>query len=143
MAKRKGKLKRKLAKPKIKGFKFKFSLAGKRGRLKSIRQEKVKRRKNFFPTLFAILTFWSALGFLIYFVDPFGFAIIPTFFLLLFLALLFTLSTLFINSRRGLIAAVAIVFFAILRFFGIGNIINLLLTLALALAVEYYFSSLP
>lgn len=77
---------------------------------------------------------------MVYFVDPSTFSIIPVFFIILFVALLFTLSTLFANTRRGATTALAIILFLVLRFLGVGNILNLLLILGLIITTEIYFS---
>lgn len=96
-------------------------------------------RKNFFPTLIVIILLWTGLFFIIYFVDPAILGVIPLFFIALFLSLIFTFSTLFANKRRGLIISLAISLFLILRYFGVGNILNLILISAVAIAAEIYF----
>jgi hypothetical protein len=44
------------------------------------------------------------------------------------------------NTRRGLISSGSLTLFLILRYFGIGNLINFLLIFGLAIATEVYFS---
>lgn len=107
--------------------------------IKKIRQEKLKRRKNFFPTLFVIITLWVATAAIVYFLDPYIFGTIPILLFVLFITLLFTLATILGNARRGLIAATSIIIFLILRLLGVGNIINLLLIAGVALSIEFYF----
>ncbi len=107
---------------------------------KERRSKEVKLRKNFFPTLIVILILWSLVAAIIYFANPETFGMIPLFFILLFLSLGITLSTLFANTRRGIISAVAITIFIILRYLGVGNIVNFLLLLGLAIVIELYFS---
>jgi hypothetical protein len=75
----------------------------------------------------------------VYFFDPFTFGAIPAFFDLLFTALLFTLSTILLNTRRGLTIAVLVTLFLLLRYLGVGNIINLLLLAGIGIASEFYF----
>ncbi|OGM24797.1 hypothetical protein A2715_03460 [Candidatus Woesebacteria bacterium RIFCSPHIGHO2_01_FULL_39_32] len=104
------------------------------------RQKQIKLRKKFFPTLIITVFLWLLVGLVVYFVDPENYGSIPLLFFLFFLALLFTLSTLFANTRRGLIATCSITVFLILRYLGVGNIINFLLLLGLAIASEFYFS---
>src|SRR3972149_7139379 len=104
--------------------------------LREKRQKQVKIRKNFFPTLLVIIFLWIVLGLIIYFIDPESFGAIPLFFLILFFSLLFTASTLFANTRRGLTITSALIFFLILRYFGIGNIVNLILIFGLVIVVE-------
>lgn len=106
-----------------------------------LRQKKVKLRKNFFPTLILIILFWVLGGLIVYFVDPATSGIVPIFLLTIFLALLFTTSTVFANTRRGLITASALTFFLILSYLGIGNIINFLLILGIAITLELYLDN--
>lgn len=98
------------------------------------------KRKDFLPTLVVTILLWTVLGVIVYFVDPQTFGIVPIFFLLFFSALLFSFSTLFANTRRGVIAASTLVVFALLRFFGVGNALNFILLAGLAIAAELYFT---
>jgi len=65
------------------------------------------------------------------------------FFVSLFLALFFTLSIIFINTKKGLIFSLGIICFFILRLFGLGNVLNVFLILGLLLAFNYYFTHHP
>lgn len=103
-------------------------------------KEKREKRKNFFPTLIAIFITWGLIAFIIYFIEPENFGAVPLFFLTVFLALLFTFSTLLANTRRGVIFAVGLTLLLILRFFGVGNILNFLLIFGIAVSIEYYFT---
>jgi len=107
---------------------------------KEIRKEKIRRRKNFFPTLIIIFLSWIIVGGIIYFIDPGTLGAIPLFLMVVFVALLFTTSTLLVNTRRGFIVSFAATLFLLLRYFGIGNIINFLLIAGLGITVELYFS---
>lgn len=107
---------------------------------KNLRKEQILKRKNFLPTLLITILLWIVLGSLIYFIDPSTFGVIPLFFAILFAALLFTFSLIFAGSRRGLIASISLTFFAILSFLGVGNILNLVLIVAIAVCIELYFS---
>jgi len=107
---------------------------------KKLRQKEVKLRKNFLPTLAVIFFLWGLLGSLIYFVEPDTVIAIPLFFLLAFLALFFTFSLLLAHTRRGFVAALAMTLFLVLRFWGVGNVLNFLLIAGLALTIELYFS---
>lgn len=91
-------------------------------------------------TFAVTILLWGGVSFVIYFINPFSTLAIPLFFSLLFLALLFTLSIILINKRRGLIATAAIILFLSLRLFGVGNLLNFLLIIGVATAVEMYFS---
>jgi hypothetical protein len=65
---------------------------------------------------------------------------VQLFFVSIFLSLFFTLSLLFSNRRRVFTLTLSIIFFLILRYFGIGNIINILLIIGLTITTEVYFS---
>lgn len=108
--------------------------------LKAINRKKEKnKRKNFLPSLAATIVLWLTIACMFYFTDPFDFGRIPLLLVLVFTAILFTTSIIFANTRRGIITASTLTLFLILRYLGIGNILNLLLVLGLALAIEYYF----
>ncbi|MGD0523362.1 MAG: hypothetical protein ABSA43_02275 [Candidatus Microgenomates bacterium] len=107
---------------------------------KNLRHRELKKRRSFWPTL--ILTFfWGGLlAGLIYFIDPTTSWAIPIFFLLVFLALLFGFCLLFVNTRRGFLTSLALTIFLLLRYFGIGNILNLLLISGITASIEIYCS---
>lgn len=98
------------------------------------------KRKNFLPALTLTLVFWCATAFLIYAFDPSSFFIITIFFVLIFLALFFTLSLIFANTIRGLIISVAVLLFLMLRYLGVGNILNFLLIIGITIATDLYFN---
>jgi hypothetical protein len=106
----------------------------------NIRREQVLKRKNFFPTLLVTVLLWSLTSCLVYFVDPATFGATPLLFILIFLDILFTFSLLFANSRRGLIGASGITLFLLLAYLGVGNILNLILIVAIAACTELYFA---
>ena len=110
-------------------------------RLKKIRQESVKRRKNYLPTLILTITLLLVTTCFIYFIDPSIRFAVPLFFILLFSSLLFLFSVIMGNSRRGLITSSGISFFLILRYLGVGNILNLLIIIGLCIVTEYYFGN--
>ena len=107
--------------------------------MKDRRKKEIKNRKSFLPTLAVTIFLWLTLGFLIYFVSPDFVLSIPLFFLITFSCLFFTFSIIFANSRTGLVISLAATFFIILRYFGVGNILNALLLTGLAIAIEIYF----
>ena len=107
--------------------------------VKEARKSDVKRRKSFTLSLFLIILLWVSLSTFIYLVDPEQFGAVQIFFVLVFATLTFTLSFAFNNTRRGVIATVCVVLFLILRYFDIGNILNLLLVIGLGISVEYYY----
>lgn len=104
------------------------------------RRDQILKRRNFLPTLLVAVTLWGLIAGLIYFVEPETFGAIPLFFALVFFALLFTSSLIFGNKRRGLITAISLTLFLILRYFGIGNILNFLLIAGLAVTIEIYLA---
>lgn len=99
-------------------------------------------RKNFLPTLAITLLVWVLVGGLIYFVDPESIGAVPIFFILIFIGLLLAFATLLTNSRQGLILAIATTIFLILRYFGVGNLLNLGLLIGVAITTELYFAKL-
>ncbi len=105
---------------------------------KDIRKEQIRKRKNFLPTLIITIFLWLLLSGVIYFVEPDSFGAMPLFFLITFLALLFTFATVFANTRRGAITAAGLTIFLFLRYLGVGNIINLLLIAGLGITIELY-----
>ncbi|OGM77241.1 hypothetical protein A2210_02715 [Candidatus Woesebacteria bacterium RIFOXYA1_FULL_40_18] len=109
--------------------------------MKEKRKEQALRRKNFFPTLILTVLLWAAAGALIYFVEPDTFGAISAFFMTIFFALLFTFSTILANTRRGLITALGLTIFLILRYLGVGNILNFLLIAGVVITAELYFST--
>lgn len=109
-------------------------------KLKAINRKKEKnKRKNFLPTLIVTIILWVTLVGLVSFTDPYDFGTLPLFLVLVFMAVMFTFSIMFAETRRGVILALAVTLFLVLRYLGVGNILNLLLILGLALAIEYYF----
>lgn len=104
------------------------------------KRKSLRRRKNYYPTLILIVFFWGLATALVYFVDPLTTGAIQLFFVIIFLATLLTLSILVANSTRGLIGSCVITIFLILRYFGVGNIINILLLAGIAIAADLYFT---
>ena len=101
---------------------------------------KIRRRKNFLPTFILTIFLWLAWLFILFFVSPE--TKLSTFYFLfsIFLALTFTFSLLFANSRRGFLVAAGFVLFLILRWQKLGNILNAVLLTAVILSLEVYFT---
>lgn len=103
-------------------------------------------KKNFFVTFILIIIFWAVTAGIIGFIEPqlIKDLILPNsyllFFLPLFLALFFTLSVVFANTRRGFLSSLNIIFFLILRLHELGNLLNLFLLIGLTFALDYYFT---
>ena len=92
------------------------------------------------PTFILTSALWGVIAGIINFVEPETVGIIPLFFVLIFLALLFTSSLVLGNRRRGLIITFGLTLFLLLRYFGIGNILNFLLMAALIITAEVYLA---
>jgi len=103
-----------------------------------IRQKKVKLRKNFFITFLITIFLWTSTAGLIYFVEPTSFGALPLFFFIVFLTLTFTLSIIFTNTRRGVLLSLIIVFYLLLRYLSVGNVLNLLLLTGIGIVTELY-----
>jgi hypothetical protein len=106
---------------------------------KEIRQQKIRLRKNFLPTLMVIVFLWGMVATIVYFGDPEASGILVLFFFIIFLASLFTASTILSNTRRGVITSAALTSFLILRYFGVGSILNFFLIAGISVAFEFYF----
>ena len=102
------------------------------------RKKEVKLRKNILPTFAITALLWIALVSMIYFIDPQQKGAVLLFFVITFFTLFFTLSIIFINSRRGLISSLGIMVFLALRYFGLGNLLNLFLVIGICIALEIY-----
>ena len=99
-----------------------------------------QRRKNFFPTLLLAILFWLGWLLVLFKVPPENLLSILGFFSLLFATLFLTSALLFANSRRGLITALFFVLVLIFRYYQIGNFLNLMILLAIFVALELFFS---
>lgn len=107
--------------------------------MKERRRKLIKDRKNFLPGLLLTLSLWLSLAGMIYLTDPDVSWFVLLFFGILFFALLFTFSIILTGAKRGLIAATALIFFLVLRYFGVGNLLNGLLIAGVAIACLIYF----
>lgn len=103
-------------------------------------------KKNFVPTIILAISFWLATGLIVFFLEPDSVknifvanSYLP-FFLTLTPALFFTWSLICMNSRRGFLITIGIIFFLILRLFKIGNLLNAILIASIITALELYFS---
>lgn len=105
---------------------------------KEIRKQMILRRKNFLPSLVITILLGISLALIVYFTDPSESIFVFIFFLNLFLFSMFIFSLLFANSRRGLIISVCLTLFVILRYFGVGNILNAVLLAGLGIIAIIY-----
>lgn len=105
---------------------------------KEIRKQMVLRRKNFLPAIVTILLLLASLVSIIYFTDPNSSIFVFLFFLNLFVFLFILVSLLLTNSKTGLIVSICITIFTILRYFGIGNILNAILLAGLGIIAVIY-----
>jgi hypothetical protein len=99
-----------------------------------------KRRKNFFPTLVLAVLSWLGWFFVLLRIPPETTFSLFAFFFLLFVALFLTSALLLANSRRGLMAALFVILVLVFRYYQIGNLVNLILLLAIFVALELFFS---
>ncbi len=106
--------------------------------MNKIEVAKIKRRKNFLPALILTLIFWGGLGWLVYNFPPESFWLIVSFYLLFFGAVFFTVALSFANSKIGLITALWAFLFLLMRYFKIGNILNLSLLTVIFLLLGLY-----
>ncbi|HLE49232.1 MAG TPA: hypothetical protein VI819_04365 [Patescibacteria group bacterium] len=102
------------------------------------RKTEVKLRKNFLPTLIVTLLLWLGVFSIIYWVDPFATWAIFLFFINIFFAIFFTLSIVFANTRRGLLGAIVLLIFLVLRYFELGHLVNFFLLAGIAITAEIY-----
>ena|SRR6266404_5061183 len=90
------------------------------------------------PDIILSILLWLFLISLILFADPEITGVIIIFFILVFSAIFFTVSIFSNNLRRKIIVALAVTLFLILKYFKIGNLINLFLIVGIALLYELY-----
>lgn len=98
----------------------------------------VLRRKNFLPAVVTILLLLASLVSIVYFTDPNSSIFVFLFFLNLFILLFILISLLLTNSKTGFIISMCITIFTILRYFGIGNILNAILLAGLGIIAVIY-----
>lgn len=96
--------------------------------------------KNWLPTFLITVFLWAIVAGLVYFVDPNSSFAVPLFLIVVFAALFFAAAMLLESRRRGILLAAVITLFLVLRYFSIGNILNLLLLVGVAICTEFYFS---
>ena len=107
--------------------------------METMRKRKPLPRENFLPTLLLAILTWLGWIYIVYFQAPESNYIIGLFYLFLFVAIFLTISLLLANSRRGFLAALALISFLLLHQFEQAHIINLILVFALLLSIELYF----
>lgn len=98
-------------------------------------------RKNFVITFLLTVLLWGTWAIFFFFIPPEYFLTPLVFLLISFTTILFTFALLFANTRRGLLVAVGVVAFMALRYYEIGNYLNLLLLAGVLLSLEYYLSN--
>lgn len=102
--------------------------------------QETKKQRNIIPTILATLLLISLLLFVIYFVDPETFPSIPIFFALIFFSLFSALSIFTKKLIPKLTIGATVTIFLILRYFQMGNFVNLFLLIGLALTILAYES---
>lgn len=103
------------------------------------RNREIKSRKNFLPSLLVTVFLFILIVLLILSTNPDNLFFVFLFFVLSFGFFVFLFSLLLANTRRGIIAALAIVTFLVLRYFGVGNLLNGILIIGATIASEIYF----
>lgn len=102
---------------------------------------KTKPNSSFTPKPLIITFLTTTLLLLVTFSSPTSLETIPLFFALLFITLSFALSIFIKDTRRTLTFAFALCFFLVLRYFDLGNALNLLLLIGAIAAFEYFLSN--
>ncbi len=108
------------------------------GTPRTVKKTRLKHRGNFLPTLLLAILFWVGWGCLVYFLPPKNGLLLFTFCLLLFAAVFLTFALIFANSRRGLLIAIALIGFLLLRYYELENILNITLLTAILICIELY-----
>lgn len=99
-----------------------------------------KEKKNYLVSFLITLFWWVAIATMVIFVDPV--VMEPLNYLpflgVLFLAVLFSASLLLADTIGGLVVAVGVVFWGLLRVWNISNWFNSLLILGIVMVIEIY-----
>lgn len=104
------------------------------------RKKEKALRKSRTPTVIVSAALWGLIISIVLFVDPEANGSVETFFVLLIISLVLTLSLITKNTQRAFLIAGGICFFLFLRYIGIGNIFNFLLVVGVAVACEIRLS---
>lgn len=104
-----------------------------------VKKTRLKHRRNFLPTLLLSTLFWIGWGCLVYFLPPENTLLIFAFYILLSIAVFLTFALIFANSRRGLLIATALIGFLLLRYYHLGNPLNISLLLVILICLELYY----
>ncbi len=91
-------------------------------------------------TSLAAVLCWLLVGGLIYFFAPEGWVTFAVFFGLLFVASFLTAGIIWGQRRRALITAILVGAFFVMRYFGEGNLLNLILLGSFLITVEIYLT---
>ncbi len=98
----------------------------------------ILKRRKVLPSLVVTVLLLLSLVLVVYFTDPSSSLSVVLFFINIFSFLFFMFSLLFANSRRGLLISSCLTIFLVLRLFGIGNVLNLILIVGLGIIIEIY-----
>jgi hypothetical protein len=104
--------------------------------MRKLYQRRSVNRKNFLPSLVVTFILWGAVVLTIFLLDPGEFLVLPFFIFLVFLALTFTFSIMFVNTKRGILGALVLTLFLIFRVLGIENLISYALVVILAVIFD-------
>lgn len=103
-------------------------------------KDRIIKRKNFLPTVIVTLFLTAVWILMFFFVPPEQFFMPFLFMFVTFLTCFFASALIFANTRRGLLFSIGVVIFMTLRYFEIGNYLNVLLLSGVILSFEYYFT---
>lgn len=106
------------------------------------RKQEIRGRKNFLPSLVITILLWGMVVAIVILTNPAGLLSVIIFFLFLLFALIFTLSIILGNTRRGILYSLSIILFLIMRLFGIGNALNFLFLFGISISLDLYFARL-
>ncbi len=81
---------------------------------------------------------WISVCTLLLFIDPQTTGVIPVFFILLSVALFLTMIVILKNKKRSALYSSAIMLFLSLCYFGVGNILNLILIVGIVISIEIF-----
>jgi hypothetical protein len=97
-----------------------------------------RTRESYLPDFICALLCLFFAAFMVYFVDPSTFLAVPFFFGAVFLMFYFLFLILFKNNKEALVFSGFILIFLALRYFKIGNLINFLLLIGIAITIFFY-----
>ena len=99
------------------------------------------KRKNYLPTLLATMFLLGIDVAIVYFTDPSNILNLTAFLLVTFAACTFIFSIVLLNTKRGILVSLGVIIFLMLRYLGVGNILNALLLAGVLIAINIFLNS--